>query len=553
MDLENVGAVIRPRSAWEAVDLGFSMVRAWWKPVWAAWLATVAPAWWLVWSLTWLLTGKPWAAFLAVWWLRPLFDRVPLYVVSRRLFGSAPAAREVRHDLPRLWTRHFLAALTLERLDLARSFDLPIWELEGLRGAERKARTTLLQRAGRQNALWLTFACSLLEGFTMLAIFELVSLLTPSSGWSEAAELSDMAAASGEPTAAFWWWMAAIAFLAFTAIEPFYVAAGFSLYLSRRIHLEGWDVELAFRRLAARLTGGEPLRRKAGRTAAMVLVVLALHPGAAESRLRRDPHPLAPSPTRTHTRPGEGEPRVWGSSLWVVAPLSRVAGVRVGEGTGVRVPAKPAPVSAPADAVREVLKEPEFQTRKKMKVWRPKRDWKLPEGDPSAPSVSLPFLQPLVLIVAAALLISLLLVAVKGLIRRRPRPVDDDGPAGRGPLPAAVFGLDIRPESLPEDVAGAAWSAWERGEPDNAMGLLYRAAIAFLVRREGLPVRESWTEGDCVEFVRRKAASGSADYFARLTRAWQSTAYAHRPPSTDEARTLCTAWVRHFGATEEAA
>ena len=50
-----------------------------------------------------------------------------------------------------------------------------------------------------------------------------------------------------------------------------------------------------------------------------------------------DPHPLTPSPTRTHTRPGEGEPDSWISSLRAVAPLSRVAGVRVGEGTGVRV------------------------------------------------------------------------------------------------------------------------------------------------------------------------------------------------------------------------
>jgi hypothetical protein len=36
MDLERVAAVIRPRTPWEAVDLGFGMARAWWKPVWAA-------------------------------------------------------------------------------------------------------------------------------------------------------------------------------------------------------------------------------------------------------------------------------------------------------------------------------------------------------------------------------------------------------------------------------------------------------------------------------------------------------------------------------------
>src|SRR6185436_17022462 len=46
------------------------------------------------------------------------------------------------------------------------------------------------------------------------------------------------------------------------------------------------------------------------------------------------PHALTPARER-------GNPRLH-SGFWVVAPLSRVGGVRVGEGTGVRVPAKPA-------------------------------------------------------------------------------------------------------------------------------------------------------------------------------------------------------------------
>ncbi|WP_331351677.1 hypothetical protein, partial [Cellvibrio sp. UBA7671] len=36
--------------------------------------------------------------------------------------------------------------------------------------------------------------------------------------------------------------------LAFTA--PFYVACGFALYLNRRIKLEAWDIDIAFRRIA---------------------------------------------------------------------------------------------------------------------------------------------------------------------------------------------------------------------------------------------------------------------------------------------------------------
>jgi len=35
-------------------------------------------------------------------------------------------------------------------------------------------------------------------------------------------------------------------------LEPFYVAAGFALYLNRRTLLEGWDIEVALRRIAER-------------------------------------------------------------------------------------------------------------------------------------------------------------------------------------------------------------------------------------------------------------------------------------------------------------
>ena len=39
---------------------------------------------------------------------------------------------------------------------------------------------------------------------------------------------------------------AAVAF-----IEPFYVAAGFGMYLNRRVELEAWDIEQEFRRAFA--------------------------------------------------------------------------------------------------------------------------------------------------------------------------------------------------------------------------------------------------------------------------------------------------------------
>ena len=62
----------------------------------------------------------------------------------------------------------------------------------------------------------------------------------------------------------------AVTWLASSVIEPFYVGAGFGLYLDRRTRLEAWDVEIGLRRMRARLTSAISVLACAG--------VLALAP-----------------------------------------------------------------------------------------------------------------------------------------------------------------------------------------------------------------------------------------------------------------------------------
>ena len=45
---------------------------------------------------------------------------------------------------------------------------------------------------------------------------------------------------------------AAVYALVVAFLEPFYVAAGFALYVNRRVELEAWDVEQELRRAFAR-------------------------------------------------------------------------------------------------------------------------------------------------------------------------------------------------------------------------------------------------------------------------------------------------------------
>ena len=92
MELDRLQAELRSRGSHEAIDLGFAMVRRWSGPVWRAWAATVLPAWVLIVVCCW---SVPWLAVLIIWWLKPLWDRVPLHVLSRSLFGATPTVREV--------------------------------------------------------------------------------------------------------------------------------------------------------------------------------------------------------------------------------------------------------------------------------------------------------------------------------------------------------------------------------------------------------------------------------------------------------------------------
>ena len=65
-------------------------------------------------------------------------------------------------------------------------------------------------------------------------------------------------------------------------------------------------------------------------------------------------------------------------------------------------------------------------------------------------------------------------------------------------MPTHVRDLDIRPESLPDDVGGAALELWERGEHRAALALLYRGLLSRLAHLHAVPIRDSSTEGDCL-------------------------------------------------------
>ena len=118
--------------------------------------------------------------------------------------------------------------------------------------------------------------------------------------------------------------------------------------------------------------------------------------------------------------------------------------------------------------------------------------------------------------------------------------------ARTGLLPSHVNDLDIRPESLPDDIAAAARAHWQRGQARAALSLLYRGALSRLVHGHGAEIGAASTEGECVVIAGPLLAPDAAAFFARLVQAWQTVVYAGREPAAAEIGALCDGFDRHI-------
>ena len=109
--------------------------------------------------------------------------------------------------------------------------------------------------------------------------------------------------------------------------------------------------------------------------------------------------------------------------------------------------------------------------------------------------------------------------------------------------PTHVRDLDIRPESLPDDIGRAALELWERGEHRAAMALLYRGLLSRLAHVHGVPIRDSSTEGDCLALATAHLPAARSSYAGRLIRVWQRAVYGNTEPTLEEVQTLCAGFA----------
>ena len=251
MQAADIAIGLRRRSPYEAMDLGLTMLQRWWRRVYLPHLLFAVPLMAAAFGVGWWLE-RAWVALLVIWWLKPAYDRVVLHVLSRAVFGELPTTRAV-FGAAKEWLGTGLVLALLLRPSLARSFNLPVRQLEGQSGRAGRERRAVLGRRVSGYASSLTLTCLAIEVFVLSSSFGMLTELFMPAKASEGVDFLQMVFGSGGDDGSFIGFDDALAYgAAVLVLEPFYVAAGFGLYLNRRTMLEGWDIEVALRRIAAR-------------------------------------------------------------------------------------------------------------------------------------------------------------------------------------------------------------------------------------------------------------------------------------------------------------
>ena len=511
MNPENLILRVRPRSHWEALDTGMLLARHWYARLYVMWIVIAGP---IFAGVFLILHNHPGWTMLIVWWLKPLYERLPLKFLSLAVFDSQPPMREAIVKGLSALRPAMASALTVRRFSPVRSFEAPVYVLEGA-GKDRKRRVRVLQQKAGSAALWLMVIGVHIEAFIVMGLLVgIVLFLFPGTeiNWLEwlLSGLSPQYA----------WEMNLLTFLAMSLVAPFYISCGFALYLNRRVELEGWDLEMGLRRLATRV-------RSSTRTLPVMLIVLLLIPYTDAFALQA---------------PAEPRPQVPVEDLFE-AEQDTLSEVRRQSRT----------------VIDEVLADAAFHELTTVRFPKFLEDLLNAEAQDNE-DADWSWLPEFFRIVSLVLEVLLWVAAIAALLwlGYRVRLFDWlSGGGWRSPFrrpfrrSGMVAGLAVSEDSLPAQVSRSAMQLWENGDPRQAMSLLYRATLSRLMTRFDCNYSRSDTEADCLTIARRQTSTEIADYVGELTAAWVSVAYAHRLPSTEDFVELQLGWQQRFGEAED--
>ena len=243
MQVDALAVRLRPRTPTEAADLGVRLCQATAPAVYRCYAIVFLPVAILS-AASSEIAG--WLPVIVIWWSKPWLDRTILFVLSRAAFGQPTTFADVWQARREVWWRQWLFTLTVRRLSLWRSLTQPVYQLEGAPSWTRSDRVRQIRQRTAGAAFIMT------QTFVMCEVALYTSLLSLIFWFAPAGSVPDfMDILLGESVEGMeWtWWIATCMTVLF--LEPFYVAAGFGMYLNRRAELEAWDIEQELRRVFA--------------------------------------------------------------------------------------------------------------------------------------------------------------------------------------------------------------------------------------------------------------------------------------------------------------
>ncbi len=488
-DIKNLTVLPRPRSAWQAMDAGFTLARAHYVKLVILWLGFSIPVF-LACAALQLATGwSMWSLMLLLWWwFKPLYE-LPIHLyLSRALFSEELSLRETWKLALSHFGKLFKTYLTLARLSPARALTYGVVFLEQLPRKQRGARIDTLKSEKTRHFL-LVQVCFHIEYIMAYAVITAVALLFFSDAISEL-DFAAYQAAVESPDSHPWLIAASMtSLIAAALVAPFYVTSGFLLYINRRMQLEAWDIEHRFRSIRP--------RSGLGITA---IVLLAFSLSQSEPSLAED-----------------------------------------------RASSMISPVSANA-IVEEILADEDFgsiETR-----WEPildfDNDWD--DSDLSffdklnGSTTTFALIAKALLWIGIAIFIMLLIHTLRqfrrpeirtGALSRKGRDVED---AKSHPLT----------QNLPTDIVAAAEHLLAQGERRQALSVLFRGALRAIMEQYDLNVARGATESDCKQSIASVASQLQKNTFTRLLGVWQNEAYANQPQPEQTIASLIDEWKTAF-------
>ncbi|HEY8024049.1 MAG TPA: hypothetical protein VIF60_05750, partial [Burkholderiaceae bacterium] len=307
-------------------------------------------------------------------------------------------------------------------------------------------------------------------------------------------------------------------------VGPVFTACGFTLYLNRRATLEAWDLEIALRQI-------QPPQRKFGHAIdakdavalmapfiAALLFSLVLPVGQARAAEVVADNGKCEVPESTRLREATRKPDLNPEQAKIRAELAALY---------------------QSDELRTYSCAEHW-------TWKDSKDSKPEHGKLGKP--------PNLSWLATALQVFLIAVTIGLIAWLMYHFRDKFGGFGLTNSPrraTEIAGLDIRPESLPDDVPGEVMALWRQRRRREALALLYRATISRLVHDDGLKLEIGATEGDCSRLAERACHEGQLNKgrmtaSAMVTQLWLRGAYADVWPDDLTMQDGCKTWGAEF-------